>query len=259
MAPDRFQTPPQPPPLFTDTAESIVDKAKKHIETTKTILDKIAADVTPENATFANSLEPQLLNENEAGIVLHILGFYQYVSTNAALRDASSKASELLEEFEIESKMRDDIFKVVDGAYNTRASQSLDAESLIILEKEHQKFISNGLLLPAGPKRARFEEIQKKLSLLCIQANKNLNEENGGIFFTPEELVGVPSDDIDIDSLPKGTGENEGKVKVSFKYNHHFALMKYATIEETRRKYAIAEANKVRLFHALHSYARCTG
>lgn len=107
--------------------------------------------------------------------------------------------------------------------------------------------------MPAGPQRDRFKEIQKRLSQLCIQAQKNLNEEKGAIWFTPKELEGVPADDIDVNELEKGTGENEGKVKLSFKYNHFFPMMKYAVHEETRRTYVMAEANKV----CLYSTPRC--
>jgi metallopeptidase MepB len=141
--------------------------------------------------------------------------------------------------------MREDVFKLVDAAFQTRESQNLDPERLHVLEKVRKGYVRNGLELPAGPKRDRFKEIQKRLSQLCIQCQKNLNEEKGVIWFTPEELDGVPSDDIDIDQLEKGTGENEGKVKLTFKYNHYFPTMKYAKNEETRRRYVIAEANKV--------------
>lgn len=245
MAPERYRTPPQAPPLFTGTAESIIADAKKLTETTKSVLDKMVADVTTDKAAFSNVLEPILFDDNLSEGPRRILTFYQHVSTDASLREAASKAEELLDDFSIETKMREDVFKLVDAAYSTRDSQNLDKEPLHVLQKERQKYIRNGLLLPAGSQRDRFKEIQKRLSQLCIQCQKNLNEEKGGVWFKPEQLEGVPSDDVDVSTLEKGTGENEGKVKVTFKYNHFTPLMKYAIHENTRKTYVMAEANKV--------------
>lgn len=262
MAPEQFRTPPQKPPVFTATADSILADAKKSAEQSKKVLDNVVASVTPETATFENTLKPILIDGNESSGPQNILTFYQHVSTNDSLREASTKAEELLNDFYIEAKMREDVFKLVNAAYATRESQNLDEESLHILEKERQKYIRNGLLLPPGDKRDRFKEIQKRLSQLCIQGKKNLNEEKGGVWFTPQELEGVPKDDIDVDTLEKGTGENEGKVKVTFKYNHFTPLVKYAIHEETRRRYIIADANKVSLppmspFSLLLRWHRC--
>ncbi|KAM4060343.1 peptidase family M3 domain-containing protein [Hirsutella rhossiliensis] len=244
MAGPQYQTPPQPPPVFTATADSILADTNRMSETTKRVYDKVVADVQPDKGTFANVLDPILVDDNKSSAPQRILTFYQHVSPNASLREASNKAEGIMDEFRIETKMREDIFKLVDAVYATRASLDLETEPLHLLTKERQKYIRNGLLLPAGPQRDRFKEIQKRLSQLSIQCQKNLNEENGAIWFFPKELEGVPKDDIDVDQLEKGTGENEGKVKLSFKYTHLFPLMKYALHEETRRKYTIAEANK---------------
>lgn len=247
MVPDKYRNPPQAPPVFTHTAESIVAESKKLCESSKSVLDAVVADVSPEKATFDNVLKPILLDDNKSSSLSRTLTFYQHVSPKAELRNASTEAEQILDDFGIECKMREDVFTVVDGAFSTRSEQNLDKESLHILEKDRQGYIRNGLKLPAGPQRDRFKEIKKRLSQLAIQGQKNLNEEKGGIWFTPEELEGVPADDIDIESLEKGTGENEGKVRLTFKYNHYFPLIKHCKNADTRRQYTIAESNKVSL------------
>lgn len=247
MVPEMYRNPPQAPPLFTATADSILADTKKLNEASKAVLDNVVADVSVDKATFANVEEPILMDDNLASPMQRILTFYQHVSPKEDLREASNKAEVMMDDFHIESQMREDVFKLVDAAFTTRESQNLDPERLHVLEKERKRYVRNGLELPAGPKRDRFKEIQKKLSQLCIQCQKNLNEEKGVIWFKPEELEGVPTDDIDIDQLEKGTGENEGKVKLTFKYNHYFPTLKYAKDEETRKRYVIAESNKVSL------------
>lgn len=150
-----------------------------------------------------------------------------------------------MDEFSIECNMREDVFKLVDAAFQAQKSKEpdLDAEGLRLLEKERKGYIRNGLGLPQGPQRDRFKEIKMRLSQIAIQFQKNLNEENGGIWFTKEELDGVP-DDV-IDGLEKGTGENEGKLKLSFKYPDLFPTLKFAKNPETRKKVFIANENKV--------------
>ncbi|KAG5950052.1 hypothetical protein E4U53_005523 [Claviceps sorghi] len=240
-----YQNPPQAPPLFTHSPESLLQVMNDSIACTKALWDKTVADVKPEDATFANFLEPNLLHDNLMEVSCGITVFYQFVSANKELREASTKAHESSDAFNIELNLRDDVFQRIDAAYRTRESQGLEKEQLHLIHRQRQKYIRNGLLLPAGPQRDRFKEVQKRLSQLCIQSQKNLNEETGGVWFTPEELEGLPSDALDISQLDKGTGENEGKVKVTFKYTHMFPLLKYAVREDTRRIYLLAEANKV--------------
>ncbi|KAI1802064.1 Metalloprotease [Daldinia bambusicola] len=244
MAPDKYKNPPQAPPTFTGTKETIVNDAKTICDTTRSLLDKLATDVAPSTATFASVLAPIAEDENKSQLNTRILGFYQYVSSDADLRNASTEAEKIMDEFSIECNMREDIFKLVDAAFQAQKTKEpdLDAESLRLLEKERKGYIRNGLGLPQGPQRDRFKEIKKRLSQIGIQFQKNLNEENGGLWFTKEELDGVPSDVLD--GLEKGTGENEGKLKLSFKYPDLFPTLKFAKNPETRKKVFIANENK---------------
>jgi metallopeptidase MepB len=241
MAAEKYQKPPQAPPLFTATAISLVDDAKKICENSRSILDKIVKDVTPEQANFKNVILPMAEDENLSALQTRIIGFYQAVSTDSTLRDASSKAEEIMDEFGIEASMREDIFKLVDAAY--KKAEKLDTESQRLLEKERKSYIRNGLGIPAGKDRDRFKEIKKRLSQIQIEFQKNLNEENGGIWFTRKELEGVPKDVVD--GFEKGTGDNEGKVRFTFKYPDLFPTLKFALDAETRTRVFIENENKV--------------
>ncbi|RJE22570.1 metallopeptidase MepB [Aspergillus sclerotialis] len=240
MAPEHLRKPPQAPPLFTATAQSIIDDAKRLIAASRKVQDDVVANVKPESATFASVLKPLAHDENTMALESHILSFYQAVSTSHELRNASSQAEELMDEFFIETVMREDVFKLVDAAL--KKNESLDPESRRLLEKEHKDYIRNGLGLPAGPQRDRFKEIKKRLSQISIEFQKNLNEENEGLWFTREELDGVPEDVLS--SLKKGEGENEGKFWLTFKYPDLFPTMKYAKNSEVRKKVMIANENK---------------
>ncbi len=245
MAPQAFKTPPQAPPTFTGTPQSIIDDTKRLIDQSRELQDKIVAEVKPKNAAFQDVLSPMAHDENTMALETHIIGFYQSVSTNQDLRNSSTEAEKLLDDFSIESSMRDEVFKLVDAALQKaeQGKTKLDPESQRLLEKEHKSYIRNGLGIPAGPKRDRFKEIKKRLSQLSIVFQKNLNEENGGLWFTGEELDGVPEDVVS--GLEKGDGEDAGKLKLSFKYPDLFPTMKYAKNAETRRKVFVENENKL--------------
>lgn len=210
------------------------------IDRSRSVQDAVVRDNTLDSATFAKVLLPIAHDDNKMAIESHIIGFYNAVSTNKELRDASSEAEQLLDDFGIESSMREDVFNLVDAVLKKKAQ--LDPESQRLLEKDHKSFIRNGLSLPAGPKRDRFKEIKQRLSTISIAFQKNLNEENGGLWFTPEELDGVPEDTIV--TLKKGEGENEGKLWLTFKYPDLFPTLKYATNAETRKKVFVDNENK---------------
>jgi metallopeptidase MepB len=86
---------PPPAPEFTHTPESIVERTKQLINLSRNHQDGIAKSITPEKATFQNVLKPLVEDDNEMALETAILGFYQYVSTDKALRDASSEAEKL--------------------------------------------------------------------------------------------------------------------------------------------------------------------
>ncbi|KAE9363181.1 putative Saccharolysin [Stipitochalara longipes BDJ] len=243
MAPTQYRTPPQAPPLFTATKDSLMEDAKKIVQGTRELLDKIAKDIKPTEATFTNIVLPIAHDEDNAALSSRIIGFYQAVSTDSELRDASSKAEEMMDEFNIEASMREDIFKLVDAAWKREAEKTeLDGESKRLLEKEWKSYVRNGLGIEKGPKRDRFKEIKKRLSQIQIEFQKNLNEENNGIWFTRKELEGVPEDVLE--TFEKGTGDNEGKLRFTFKYPDLFPTLKFALDSETRQKVFIENENK---------------
>ncbi|KAF2763187.1 hypothetical protein EJ05DRAFT_496014 [Pseudovirgaria hyperparasitica] len=244
MAPTKYSNPPQKAPVFyakDQDASRIIERTKELLARSKAVTDAVVKDIKASDARFDNVLLPMALDDNELATEAHIIGFYSAISTSQALRDASTEAEQLMDDFGIEASMREDVFALV-GAVAQR-TEKLDPESARYLEKEHKGYLRNGLGIPEGPQRDRFKDIKKKLSEIGIAFQKNLNEEKGGLWFTLEELEGVPRDVVD--DLKKGEGENEGKVFLDFKYPSLFPTQKYALSPEVRRKVFVSNENKV--------------
>lgn len=71
-------------------------------EKTRSMLDDLVAQISANDSaktTFENVLVPQIYDENQSALSSRILGFYQYVSSDAELRDASTEAEKILDEF----------------------------------------------------------------------------------------------------------------------------------------------------------------
>jgi metallopeptidase MepB len=240
MATLAFKNPPQAPPAWTATKESLVKDTQSLIDKSRSLLNKLVAEIKPETASFENVCLPQVYNDNDFGDQARIIGFYQAVSSSAELRDASTQAEQLMNDYDVEASMREDVFKLIEAVKNR--GEKLDPESQYFLDKEYKHYIQNGLGLPSGPKRNRFKEIKKRLSDIATIFQKNLNEETGGVWFTEKELEGLPQDTKAL--LKKGEGENEGKLWLTFKYPDLFPTMKYVKNGDVRKKYIFANENK---------------
>lgn len=240
MAAAKYQKPPQAPPVFSASPDSIAADTKRLLAQSKKIQDHVVANVKPEAANFENVILPMARDDNEMALESHIIGFHQAVSTDSKLRDASTEAEKEIDDFSIDSSMREDVYKLVQAVLDKK--EKLDPESQRLLEKTHKIYVKMGLGIPAGEKRDRFKAIKKRLSELSITFSKNLNEEQGGLWFTEEQLNGLPKDLVQ--SLQKGEGENAGKVRLTFKYPDLIPALKYVKDADVRRKILVENENK---------------
>ncbi|KAF3200987.1 hypothetical protein TWF106_003095 [Orbilia oligospora] len=231
---------PQAPPIFKHDPESLIHDTKALIEKSRNTLDRLARDITPETATFENVIAPLAADENDMGLSSHILGFYQYVSSDPKIREASSEADKLLSEYSIEAGMREDIFKLVNSVAKSPPS-NLTPEGRRLVEKLNTDYIRMGLELE-GPKRDRFKEIKKELSVLSIDFSKTLNEENGGNWFTEQQLEGVPTDVINILKTDEKNGVK--KYFLTYKYPDLFPTLKFDVNADVREQVFIGNENK---------------
>lgn len=219
--------PPQAAPSWDITPEHILSASNESIEASKKLLDDIAAQ---ENPTWDSTIKRYLQFRSKDSTITTPLYFYQNVSPNKELRDASVKADELMSAYEIDASMRLDVYKTFSKIF-PNIPKELDPEYVRATEKIETKLKRNGLNLD-DETREKIIALRKRLSKLGIEFAKNMAEESGSLEFTAEELVGVPESVLE--QLTKNT--ETGKYKMTFKYPDVFPVLKYAQNPEVRKK-----------------------
>ncbi|KNF05202.1 hypothetical protein PSTG_01827 [Puccinia striiformis f. sp. tritici PST-78] len=220
--------PPQPPPSWVHTKDEIIKITTKAIQESRDKLNLIAA-IDPKDANFNNVILPMADNDLST-VTAEVLTFYQYVSTDQDIRNAAVEANKLITEYELEVCSRKDIYDIILEAQKNINLEELDDESQRLIEKLLLERRRNGLHLDDHA-RSTFNSIKNQINNLVIDFQKNLNEEKGKIWFSLEELKGVPEDVIS--GFEK---DDHGKLAMTFKTPDYLPVIQYAISPETRKR-----------------------
>ncbi|KAJ2460106.1 metalloendopeptidase, partial [Coemansia sp. RSA 2424] len=231
---------------FNLSPAEIESHAEALIAQGKTVQDGVAAQTNP---TFASVIVPLATLHNEQDADSSVVSFLQNVSTDKDVRDASTEAKKKLSAsiprkyactlpesnaFSIESKMREDVYKVVRAVFDNESEMaSLGPEDRRLVEKMELAFRRHGLALDKE-KREHLGKIRMRLSELAITFNRNINEGDGRAVFTRDELEGLPSSFFEGRATEAVDGQ-EGFV-VTTKYPDIMPVMRLAKREETRER-----------------------
>lgn len=217
---------------WTWTADKIKTATDDMILKSKLVHDKVGG-LKYEDVDYDTVVKPLANDAMEYEVHRSNVVFIQQVFTDKQLRDVSVQADKKLSEFDVEMSMRQDVFDTI-VTFFEKCRNTLDADTKRWAERLITLGRKNGLHL-SKEIQDKVKEIKKRISELCIEFSKNINEYNPVIELTTEELVGMPESFLN--SLEK---TEDGKHKVTLKYPHYFPIMKKAHNPEVRKKMEFA-------------------
>ncbi|GAM38564.1 hypothetical protein TCE0_033r09383 [Talaromyces pinophilus] len=232
---------PQVPASFSTSPAGLLDETARLIEEARSLYAQLVDRISPENATFANTILPLSQSENRLLAARKLFGFYNSTSTSSELREASGRASVLFDAFDSETWMRDDLFRLVSNVVCNQEKENLSAEDAYYLRHKHQNFLRNGLGIAETKQRARFTQVQTLLREKALEAQQCINKSHG-LWLSAEELNGFPRSALS--TLKKGEAENEGKLWFPLTRAQIARALQFIEKESTRRKIYIANDNR---------------
>ncbi|PVU91583.1 hypothetical protein BB561_004325 [Smittium simulii] len=228
-------------PNYKLSAADIKEISKKLVSEKKALYDRIA-EMNPEDATFDNVVGALAMYDNQSYVDYSTIAFLQHVSADKDIRDASTEAEQMLEEFYIETRMRKDVYQVVKHLFeNTDKWAHITGEDRRLFTKTELEYRRDGLALN-NEDGDKLKEILKRISELAIKFSKNINEGDAEILFTKEQLDGLPDDFFE--GRPTKIENGIDHFVVTTKYPDLFAVLKSANNELTRKNLVILDERK---------------
>ena len=181
------------PPKFNVTPQILIDQGHSVVLELRRVEDLLIArsvSSSPHLPTFVDLLQPLAYAESRANREIQRIAAFVHLSPDAAVRKAATAAIAHVEQAELQSLMREDIFQLVQRVWGNR--NVLDPEDKLWLEKRRREGIQKGLQIVSGESRQRFASISERLLQLRSSFMQNLTEDQESLSMLSSELDGVP-------------------------------------------------------------------
>lgn len=236
-ASDEFKTPPQAAPSFDVRADQISPEIRDLITKSRRLNDEVASTSNPR--TFDSVIAALAYDEMQLNDIA-LYSLLKNVSPDKAVRNAVTEPFQEFMDYLVEAVLRPDVYEAVKAVYD--AKPLLDYEDDRLLAKMELGYRRSGLLLPVASQE-QVKYLQQKMSNISTVFSQNLSEEKGGLWFTKDELDGVPLDLVETWETKKT--DDTTFYKMTYKYPDIFPTLRRANLEATRRKAWIGYEAKV--------------
>lgn len=152
-----------------------------------------------------------------------------------------SDCNNRLSAYSIEQSARQDVYDVLLHYYNNQYLQEKDTlleEQVKYVEKTMQSYKMRGFGLKEESKN-RITEINKLLSTQSTNYSNNLSRVDTELFFTTEELEGLPSE-----WLKQRYDVESASYKLKLEYPDYIPVIEDCKVRETRKKMSIAMGSR---------------
>ncbi len=233
--------------LFAQTPDTIKKRVALSLEKAQKELD-ILISIPDAQRTFANTAQAldRVDSLSDAAILMPLLSALELVSPDAAIRDAAHEGSLKVREFFIDQIGNNEQLYRAFKAYAKPAianAKDLTPAQRYFLTETLADFERNGLALPAD-QLAHVRVLNKELTALSLDFEKNIAQDNKTITVSREELAGL--DDDFIDSLKKTADAKTGATVYELVVNGptYMLVMQHGADATTRKKMFLAWQNR---------------
>ncbi|CAM6010102.1 unnamed protein product [Sphagnum balticum] len=213
------------------SASEILKQADRMIALSQSVHDAVAA-VPLDEVSYETVIAPLANLEAEEFAVVQGCVFPSLVAVSKDVRNASAEAEKKIDAHNVKCSMREDVYLVV-KAYAAK-KETLSPQAQRFVDRLIRDYERLGLNLNADTRR-KVEFLKTTIGELCIEFQQNMNEENRRLYFTEEELAGLPKNFIQ--DLKTG---KDNKLEVTLKYPHYFPIMERCKVGATRQAVAVA-------------------
>lgn len=244
------------PPCFDTTSAAILATAEGMIAKTHALCTDIVTRITADTATFENIVRPLANDENIRSAQENHLRFYASTHPSKELREASYAAADLFNNAEADFFSQPDLLHLIDRAMERARdgpeSTQLEEQDIYFVTKLRQQFVAHGCGIMDSRSRDDFVAMKKRATELAKQCRKNMANETTGVWFTREELRGVPESFIDRLNTDEDINGGQIRLWVPTKTPFSNPVLEYASKGATRKRMYYAVKNRMPQNVSLH-------
>ena len=225
------------PEMFLPALKEAITLAKKRVEAIKT---------NSEAPNFVNTIEALENAGPEVETVANIFFNLHSAETNDEIQAIAKDFSPILTEYSNDISLDEGLFKRIKVVWENKAKFNLDAEQLMLLEKNYKGFVRNGANLNDTDKE-KLREISKKLSTLSLQFSEHVLKETQKYLMLielEEDLEGLPADVIEAAAHTATEKGHQGKWAFTLDYPSLVPFLTYAKNRALREKIYLANTTK---------------
>jgi metallopeptidase MepB len=236
---------PKPPQAFPRIipAEEVLPTMKTIIREQEDVFDHVAKTVHPSEASFETTIRPLIEAENRIQGRMAVIAMLRYASPDQAAREASDEAIWLMRESASNMTARKDLYLLVKAVQDK--AEHLHFEDAKYLNSLLKDFTRSGHGRLSEDQIKSYLEKRNRIDELRRQYNRNVRNDEGGVWLSLEELDGLPARDLARFSQGPTHPEKEDMRFVRFTRADLNAVLQHAKRTATRKKTYVANEKKL--------------